>query len=283
MDPAMAGYLIDDTANNVDLIALIPYWGAKGCIKVEEIDKPGWFAKDDIKLTKLKGLPSEASSYERKVFNGLFHGDEVLVSSLKDSFYKTMQSARTELKNAAQPYYEAQSRKVMHKTTLVLLGLMVVSFPIVLHLWNFWGAMATSGTCFVLLFFNIFMEKKNAKGNAALSQLKGFKKFVKLAEQKRLATLIKEDPRYFEDTMSYALAFGLFDKWAKKFEDLKVPPPSWYGSSTGRVYGMHSFSNSFSSAMASAQRTMVSSPSSSGSGGGGSSGGGFGGGGGGSW
>lgn len=103
-----------------------------------------------------------------------------------------------------------------------------------------------------------------------------------MAEENKLKMLLKDSPTYFESTMSYALAFGLFDKWAKKFETLDLQPPNWYSSSAG-VLSMHHFSNSFSNSIASAKTTMVSAPSSSSSSGGGSSGGGFGGGGGGSW
>ncbi|WP_373400791.1 DUF2207 domain-containing protein [Algoriphagus halophilus] len=53
MDPAMVGYLIDDSSDNSDLISLIPYWASKGFLKIEDIDKKGWFAKDDTKLIKL--------------------------------------------------------------------------------------------------------------------------------------------------------------------------------------------------------------------------------------
>jgi uncharacterized membrane protein len=83
--------------------------------------------------------------------------------------------------------------------------------------------------------------------------------------------------------MGYALAFGLFKKWAEKFDSLHIPPPNWYSSGTNQM-NMHHFARSFSTGMNSVKATMVSSPSSSGgSSGGGSSGGGFGGGGGGSW
>ena len=94
--------------------------------------------------------------------------------------------------------------------------------------------------------------------------------------------LLQEDPSYFESTMGYALAFGLFSQWAKKFESLNLPPPNWYVG-TGTAMNMHKFSNSFDSSFSDMKSTMVSSPKSSGSSGGGSSGGGFGGGGGGSW
>ena len=129
------------------------------------------------------------------------------------------------------------------------------------------------------------MIKKNSKGNKVFSELKGFKQFIKIAEENKLKMLLKEDPGYFETTMAYALAFGMFKKWANKFDALNIEPPKWYSSTTGNYLSMNSFSKSFSSVMSNTTSTMVSSPSSNsgGSSGGGSSGGGFGGGGGGSW
>ncbi|MEZ4857213.1 MAG: DUF2207 domain-containing protein [Flavobacteriaceae bacterium] len=280
MDPALAGFLIDDRSDTRDLISLLPYWGSKGFITIEEIDKKGWFAKDDTKLTRIASLPKETPSYERKMFQGLFATNEVLVSSLKDTFYKTMQAAKLDLKDAAQPYYMAKSRKVMYYTAGALVLLFFTLSIIVLLVWGLLASVLVAVSCVVLLIMNSYMIKKNPKGNEVLATLKGFKQFIKLSELKKLELLVKEDPRYFEDTMAYAMAFGLFDKWANKFNQLNVAPPTWYHSHTAGVFTMHHFSNSFSSAMTSAQSTMVSSPSSSG---GGSSGGGFGGGGGGSW
>lgn len=290
MDPAMAGFLIDDREDNADLIALIPYWGNKGLIRIEEIPKKGLFGKKaDTKIIQIKELPNDVPTYEREIFIGLFGSDfdglekEVLVSSLKDSFYTTMNSAKTSLKENAQPYYEAKSKKVQTITLLVLIGLAIVFGAIGLFFWGIIALIVIVITCVILLVFNMLMIKKNAKGNQLLSELKGFKQFIKVAEENKLKMLLKDDPGYFENTMGYALAFGLFEKWAKKFEALHVPPPNWYTSSTGHYLGMRDFSKSFSGAMSSTQSTMVSSPKSSGSSGGGSSGGGFGGGGGGSW
>lgn len=285
IDPALAGYIIDDSADTYDLISLIPHWGAKGYITIDEIDKKGWFSKSDMKLTRLKPIPGDAPLYERLMFNGLFKSDTVLISSLKDSFYTTMSSAKSSLKTAAQSYYIAKSRKVMIKTAVILVLLLLALPFLVLVVWGVWPALFTLVTCIVLLIFNKYMTKKNPRGNQIYSELLGFQKFIKLSEAKKLETLIKEDPRYFEDTMAYAMAFGLFDQWVKKFDTLNIPPPTWYHTHSTNAFTMHHFSNSFSSAMSTARSTMISSPSSSGSGGGGGgfSGGGFGGGGGGSW
>lgn len=288
IDPAMVGFLINDSEDTTDLISLIPYWGAKGYLKMEEIQKNGWLSKGDTLITKLKNLPGDAPKYQTKLFRGLFSSssdNKVAVSSLKDSFYTTMNMAKSSLKDSAQKYYEPKSRAVRKMVAFALFFLTIGLTVAFLYFWN-WQAAVSMVICGVVLtILNIYMIKKNTKGNAIFSEIKGFKEFIKTAEANKLKMLLGESPVYFESTMGYALAFGYFNRWAKKFDDLNVKPPDWYSYSSGsHQYGMRSFSNSFSNTMSSARATMVSSPSSSGSGGGGgSSGGGFGGGGGGSW
>ena len=289
IDPAMAGFLINDREDNSDLIALIPHWGSKGNIRIEEIEKKSLFSKKDTKIIKIKPLPEDSTAYELKIFNGLFAAnsigqpEEVLVSSLKDTFYTTMASAAKILKEKAQPYYEAKSKKAQIITYVVLALLTILLTIISLIFWELIAALAAFVCCVILLIVNSYMIKKNAVGNQLFSELKGFKRFIKVAEENKLKMLLIDDPGYFENTMGYALAFGLFEKWARKFEALNVKPPDWYTSTGNNALTMHNFSRSFSSTIAGTQSNMVSSPHSSGSSGGGSSGGGFGGGGGGSW
>ncbi len=284
MDPAMVGFLIDDKEDTSDLVALLPYWGNQGLVEMEEIDKKGWFAQDDTLIRKLADLPADAPDYQQTVFNGLFSDgkSEVLVSSLKNKFYTTMGSARSELKKGAQQYYDPRARRAYWFTAG---GLVLAAFILAPTLFYFWGIFAAAAglvLCIVLLILNRYMVKKNPKGIKLFSELKGFKAFIKTAEENRLRMLLAESPNYFESTMAYALAFGYLEKWADKFDKLDVPPPTWYHTAGG-YHSMHHFSRSFSSTIQSTSSTLVSSPSSSSSGGGGSAGGGFGGGGGGSW
>lgn len=285
MDPAMAGYLIDDKDDASDLIALIPYWAAQGFIEIEEIPKSGIFGKTDMKLTKLETPPVTIPEYEQRMFSSLFNiwGNNVLISSLTNTFYVSMNLCRKDLKAAAQKYYEARSNKVMKITMGIAIALGVILCFIFLFTFGIMAAVSATVVCVFIAFMCFFLQKKNQKGNELFSELKGFKQFIKIAEMNRIKTLIEQDPKYFEKTMSYALAFGLLDKWASKFAALDLPPPSWYHSSGTRMKGMYAFSKSFSHSITSAQSAMVSSPSGSSSSGGGSSGGGFGGGGGGSW
>src|SRR5690606_105445 len=72
IDPAMAGYLINDRDDASDLIAFFPHWASQGYISITEIPKSGIFGKADMKLTKLKSLPLNVPEYESKLFYSLF-------------------------------------------------------------------------------------------------------------------------------------------------------------------------------------------------------------------
>lgn len=296
IDPAMAGFLMNDREDASDLIALLPKWGAEGKIKLQEIPKEGWFGRADTKLIKYRDLSENAPEYEKILFEGLFSSSkattdengksEVLISDLRDSFYVKMHRAKEKLKKEALPFYEAQSERIKNMVAVIAVLLLLATTITFFIFFGIMAGIAAFIVCLVIAIMSMYLRKKNAKGNQVLAELKGFRQFVKLADTNRIQTLLKDDPNYFEKTMSYALAFGLLDEWAGKFNDLNIPPPSWYqGSQPGQRLSMNSFAQSFGSSMSKAQTAMVSTPSSSGSGssGGGSSGGGFGGGGGGSW
>lgn len=284
MNPAMVGFLMNDKGDSNDLISLLPYWGYHGLIEIEEIDKDGWFSKDDTSIRKLKELPVDAPDYEKVVFRGLFKDgqEEVMVSSLKNTFYTTMNEAKGELKDAAQVYYDKTSRKMYIRSAWgIVLGSLLV-LPLFLYIWGLAALFSGLILAVLLLILNRYMVKKNPMGIRLFSELKGFKKFIKTAEINRLKMLLEQSPDYFESTMAYAVTFGSLQSWAEKFESFEIPPPTWYHTTAGTHMSLNHFSKSFSSTLNTTTTTMVSSPSSSSSGGG-SSGGGFGGGGGGSW
>lgn len=111
----------------------------------------------------------------------------------------------------------------------------------------------------------------------------GFKMYLEMAEKYRMQNL---KPEYFEKYLPYAIIFGVEKKWAKEFESLNLPQPSWYAGSAyvsgGHVSGSSFSPSAFSASFASSFSSSISSSGASGvSGGGGGAGGGGGGGGGG--
>ncbi len=148
-------------------------------------------------------------------------------------------------------------------------------------------------TCFVAILMLIkFMPKRTSFGLEILGRIKGFKRFLKVAEKQKLQALVMENPTYFYDIMPYAYVLGIFNKWIKKFETITLEEPNWYSGRND--FSINTFNNSINITMKQATSAMTSLPydmyktsdgGSSGGGfsGGGSSGGGSGGGGGSSW
>lgn len=284
LNPAEVGTIIDERADTVDIMALLPYWAHEGLIRIEQREK-NWF-KDDYELIKLAPLPVDAKSYERTIFNRLFtSGDRVLISSLKDTFYTTLNAARSDLQQQIkQRAYTPESGKkqviigLLSGLTLVL-GIVLTIFMESIYPALFMGITAIFG--FIL---TAKMLKKNEEGLHLYQETYGFKMFVQKADKPRLERLLKDDPMYFEKTLPFAMVFGYTKEWSKKFDGLLTQPPSWYvGYGPHASFSPSDFGKSFDGGIREMQSAFASSPSSSGSGGGGFSGGGAGGGGGSSW
>jgi uncharacterized membrane protein len=135
-----------------------------------------------------------------------------------------------------------------------------------------------------------YMKRRTKRGAALLGKILGFKEFIRVAEVDRIKKLVEQNPSYFYDVLPYAYVLGLSKKWAKKFENIAMEPPTWY---TG-YYGNRAFTtlillNSLDNATRVMSESIVPPAASGGSGGGfsggggGFSGGGMGGGGGGGW
>lgn len=126
-------------------------------------------------------------------------------------------------------------------------------------------------------------------GRDLWSRAGGFERFLSTdSAQDRFDFSGREE--LYTDYIPYAVAFGVADHWARKYEvstGQTAPMPLWYGggvhtSGTGFYSGGDAF-DSFESSLSSSISAYAATQSSSSSGGGGFSGGGGGGGGGGSW
>lgn len=292
LNPAEVGVIIDEKADNIDILALLPYWAQNGIITIKKIPK-SW-GKDDHELTKIADLNIDAGPYEKIVFDGLFaYNNSVLVSDLENKFYEHLQSAKISLKthlNHMGIYYPVSIKlQIFTGVAAFLIGLIAIIVAIIFKSILF-GALLGLGSIIGFIFAN-YMLKKNEKGVHLYQQIIGFKMFVKAAEKDKIEWLLKEDPNYFEKTLPYAMIFGYAKVWSKKFDGLLTEPPKWYigpgGFYPGHAFVPSEFGSSFDNSIHEIQSVFNSMPASSGSGGsfsgGGSSGGGFGGGGGDSW
>lgn len=285
--PSEAGILIDDTANNRDIFALIPYWAIQGLLEIRELEpeKGGSSKKKpDLELTKLKDLPEDRPKYEKLIFKALFKNrDQVKTTQLKTQFSQKVLLAKDDLyKTVLKKKYYTQSSiqwnaffPIIYLTSFIGMGVSVAFGWIALIL-------PFLATFFIGAILQGFMLKKNEKGRALYKELKGFKRFLEKADKAEIAALLEKDPAYYDKTLPYAVAFNLTSKWSKRFEPLLLTAPSWY-----HFYNNHNTggNTAFAQQLDNGLKTVQSSFSSgySGGSGGTSGGGGFGGGGGGSW
>jgi uncharacterized membrane protein YgcG len=131
------------------------------------------------------------------------------------------------------------------------------------------------------------------EGRAVLDRIAGFRQYLSITEGERLDRMTppKDTPELFERYLPYAIALGVENRWADRFQSVLAAAAAqgqqgfaWYVGGSSPWNDTGNFVNSVGSSLASTVSSASTAPgSSSGSGGGGSSGGGGGGGGGGGW
>lgn len=288
------GIMIDEKADNRDFTAIIIDLAVSGFLKIKEIEKKKLLSKSrDYELIKIKEY-SDSDSSKKKIMSGIFTDkNSVLLSSITKE--GKMSSVKSQVEKDA--YSRLVKEKYFSRSPQLIKGiyygvatlLIVLAFilPALLdRYFTFSATMISIAVSAVLLFiFAKYMPQRSRRGVLIKEQIEGFKLYLRTAEKYRMQ--FYEKTNYFEKFLPYAIALGVADIWAKKFENIYKTQPEWYEGNF-RTFSVYSFTNNlnnqFSSSVKSAFTSVSASSGKSGfSSGGGFSGGGFGGGGGGSW
>ncbi|MCQ2560711.1 MAG: DUF2207 domain-containing protein [Clostridia bacterium] len=301
--PAEMGYLLDNRADEKDIVSMVLWFASEGYLKINQVGvKKSLRGKEtpEIELEKLRDLEPSAPAYQTVLFDGLFaEGDQVFMNDkyLPDDFGDDFEDSRTLLKSEFEADKATVEPSSIVALTVSLLILLILFFSMlipvgVLHLKDSLldGIL---GYCIVVLFvcgfFMLKMLKPTAYRTRMLGRILGFREFIKKAELDKINALVEQDPEYFYNILPYAYVFGLTDKWAKHFEAISLKAPDWYYGDpyymTHPMIFCNTFQNSISREIVQAHTAAMAAHASSSSGGssGGVSGGGGGGGGGGAW
>ena len=243
LTPTEVGLLYDGELQNRDILSLIYYWGAKGFLSIEEIEKNGGVA--DYRLVKKDKLPSTAKDFEQTIFNGLFESGRnfVHVSSLSQKFYTTMAKARKQIEEHAtrKNFFVPGTRAFSSFLAVFGIGCTIIGV-----LWGLFLLIFSSNSLSYYLdtlmglgilglgsfLFSFIMFKHGPFGHKQYKKLMGFREFIDKAEKDRLRLLLDENPDYFGLTLSYAIGLGMANRWVEKFGPMLTTPPSYYQSST---------------------------------------------------
>lgn len=367
MSSAEVGTIIDETADDIDMMSLIPWWAGKGYLLMEEVpDEKGKDgkqgkkssakkAKTKIILHLQKKLPEDAPEYQKRLMKALFPKDSEVadLTKLKESFVEKFYKSKTDL----QKIYSGE-RKLSTGAAKAFLSVLLLTVVYALEMGlssqvslvdNLpWGLVSMA----VLLIFGVVriamvpkdaLRKAGAKITLSIyglcswmiafictilvclsdhflpsvlfivstllvmpaiwnagklihataykkemqGKLLGLRRFIQTAELDRLKMLVDENPSYYYDVLPYAMALGLMDEWAKRFEGMTLREPDWYRCDDRSVftamYLNHQINHQIQKPIDQIKIEAASSNSSFSGGGGGFSGGGSVGGGGGSW
>jgi hypothetical protein len=303
LTPGGIGTLIDERVDTADITATVVDLAVRGylTIRTEERDRYfGLLNRPETVFVKTEPAPpGTLAPHETRVMTGLFaRGDEVDATDLANRFYASIPGIKASLyeRLVADGYFDASPEKVRGRWIGLGIGAAILSFMVAVS-WVGYRALGPPAevllpivtgalTFAIFAVFSRAMPRRTATGAQARQWALGFQEFAGRVEGDRLERSAADPRAAFERLLPYAMALGVADDWARKFEGIYAEAgPAWYAGPRG----MHGFSTlslerDVSGAMSRASQSMTASPrSSSGSGGGGSSGGGGGGGGGGSW
>ena len=299
--PAEVGTLIDEKFDPRDITSTIVGLAVKGYIQIEETEKKGViFDRKDYDLIKVKDSDANLSPFEIELMRSLFsdspRGARLLVSSLKNRFYKNLNTLKKTLYRELirKRYFLSNPETTRQKYVVIGFVMMLIGVFALIFLAPYSiGRDIFAGilTGLPIIAFARFMPAKTKTGSSAYMDILGFQEFMNRAEKDKLERMGDKD--LFSKFLPYAIALNVADHWGEAFEEIYQNPPDWYVAPGGfRTFSPYTFSHSLSTVTASLSTAMFSSPRGSGIGGGGShggfggggsSGGGFGGGGGGSW
>jgi uncharacterized membrane protein len=300
MSPAEAGTLMDDSADMRDITATLVDLAVRGFVRIDEKTKDQLFglisSRDyEITLVHPEQWP-QLKPHERALLQALSvhsHQDTVLLSDLKNEFYKHLPEIKKHLSRTLVDggYYVRRPDIVRVLWVAIAIGSAVAVVVVGGVLSSRFGitgvatAIAGAATLIVVAVFGWFMPRRTVTGARMHTWLRGFEEFLGRVEKDRLERMV-DSPAVFEKLLPYAMAFGVENNWARAFEGLATQPPTWYHTADGRAFRPNLFVADLGRMTTEASTVMSSAPRSSGSSGssgfsGGSSGGGFGGGGGG--
>ncbi len=288
LSPAEAGMLIKSGGfDNTFITAELIWLASRGFITIKEVEnKILFFSSKDFELTKNDKPESEASlnNVQKKILENIFEvGNVIMLSSLKDSFYKKLpaisKTSKENLKDKGLILTKGLNIGIIFEVLAVILIFVAISsFETSVFLGL---SLLLSVACLVI--FGLLMPKRTLKGAELNWKIKGFKLFMETVDKDRAAFYEKEN--IFEKCLPYAILFGMTKLWIKKMQELYGEQyfashvPIWY---TGNLSTFNA--DIFASTMDSLSAGIAASTSApSGSGGAGSAGGGGGGGGGGGW
>jgi uncharacterized membrane protein len=315
LTPAEIGTVLDERCDMRDISATIIDLAARGYLRIKEIKREGILRDSvDYQFIKEKEFRHDPAlkTHEKLVLGGIFGiaSEYKTLSTLEGEFYSELREIRDAVYNSVvdEGYFPMDPRTVrlsygMLGGAIIVLGVIGTvlqligaqsghNFP-----WTTAAALGVGASGIVILLFARILPRKTPAGSKMHENILGLEEYLSRAESQELAAA--EQQSLFERLLPYAVALGVTQLWAKRFENLSLQPPTWYHGEYPTAFYPTDFAARMGIMSSSMNRSLATAPRSTGIGsggfdgsswsgggsgfGGGFSGGGGGGGGGGAW
>jgi hypothetical protein len=240
LTPAELGIILDERCGQKEIVAEMIFLAERGYIRIERAEG------GDYVFRRLKDPANLENEFDRELMQGIFmvYG-ETKLSKLKGKFIKAYGGIVNSLFQSVHKkgYFSENPHKVISRYSMwaifLLFGLMFFLYILAgmadagLELpfssnFTLFTILSVILSIFVLISLARIMPKKTHKGVAIREHILGFREYLRVVEKERLEfhNAPGEQNKDFEKLLSYAIALGVDEEWARQFDGLCEPPSS---------------------------------------------------------
>lgn len=233
LPPGVAGVLLDERADERDVVATIVDLSRRGMFQI--VENPAASGSTMELIAKTSELPT--NGFEKALVNELFGNDfkegkkvPVVAGSMKDPM-----RMRNRLYNEVveRGLFERSPEETRSQVSGLGVIFLVAGIIGAIFLPGLVGSGWVILPCVVFALFGLslravsrFAPRKTLKGAEASAKWHAFYRYL---DDIQKYEQIEEQPAIFEKYLAYATAFGIDQSWVQKFARYNTPAPSWYG------------------------------------------------------
>ena len=240
LPPGAAGTLLDERADDHDVIATLVDLGHRDVIKIDETQSEGFFGiggSRDFELTLRADDPATVP-FERALLHALFGsrleaGKTTKLSQVKERVAMAQASIKEDLyaELVRRGYFlkspeSTRSRWSSVAKVIIFLAvgsgfILVGAFADIAPLVWF-PIIVVAGLALLLMAVSGALPRKTEAGAEAAARWRAFRKYLESIEKYEK---LDEAREIFDRYLPYAVAFGLERSWVQKFANVQAPTP----------------------------------------------------------
>lgn len=243
LPPGAVGTLLDERANDRDVIATIADLGNRNVVTIQETERKndllGLVTGRDFIFRKNPNLDEAAlAPFEKKLLATIFGAkDEAQLSNIKTRFAEQQDDIKEALyaELVSRGYFPGSPQSTRRRWRGIGLGMLAVAL-----VGGFVALAALSALtpltilpvgalvliAVLVIAFAGAMPRKTPLGAEAAAKWAAFRRYLDDIERYENVEQAKE---IFNRYLPYAVAFGLERSWVTKFASVDAPAPDWYG------------------------------------------------------